>query len=209
MASSADADKNVAILIQVTEALLQGEFDCTEAPVNAEGMLATLAQRINSILGNMRSVENPLSSAGEQAPLLVSTAESVEGLMAQATEVVLDKADKLIAIADKLEESFKAKRLSEAAMGDPLHGIRGAAFDIIASQSYQDVARQKMEAMVKDIQQIRQWLIESLIVLNIYRDTSPENIQKKTEMLREVNAPSTPEVLKQDLVDDLLAEFGF
>jgi chemotaxis protein CheZ len=87
--------------------------------------------------------------------------------------------------------------------------LKAGLFDIISSQSYQDVARQKMEALIADLNQIRDWLIEVLVIFNIRKDNSPENVQKKTDLLREVSEGTAPEDLKQDFVDDLLSEFGF
>jgi hypothetical protein len=34
-------------------------------------------------------------------------------------------------------------------------------------------------------------------------------LEKKTKLLRDVSESSTPDQMKQGLVDDLLAEFGF
>jgi hypothetical protein len=47
------------------------------------------------------------------------------------------------------------------------------------------------------------------VIFNIKKDGSLENLEKKKELLRGVHAPSAPSSLKQDLVDDLLSEFGF
>ena len=66
-----------------------------------------------------------------------------------------------------------------------------------------------MESLISDLNQIRDWLIEVLLILNIRKDKSPENVQKKTEMLKEVSGASASDSMKQDLVDDLLAEFGY
>ena len=66
-----------------------------------------------------------------------------------------------------------------------------------------------MEKIVLDLNQIRDWLIEVLVIFNIKKDGSLENLEKKKELLRGVHAPSAPSSLKQDLVDDLLSEFGF
>jgi chemotaxis protein CheZ len=65
-----------------------------------------------------------------------------------------------------------------------------------------------MEKIIADLNQIRDWLLEVLVILNIKKDSSAENVEKKKALLREVQAASTPP-MKQDLVDDLLAEFGF
>jgi chemotaxis protein CheZ len=128
--------------------------------------------------------------------------------MEQTTGAVLDKSDRVIMDAEALEDMIRRGDADQAAMLAAVTAMKTAMYDIIASQSYQDVARQRMEKIIADLGQIRDWLIEVLVVLNIRRDSSAENVERKKEMLREVHAATTTP-MKQDLVDDLLAEFGF
>ncbi len=206
-------DQHLESLVEITDALLKGEFDHETTTINAEGLLATLTQHINTMIGNMRMVETPLSSAGEQAPDALQHAENIIQLMAQSTGEVLDKSDKVTGYIDKMEEMFDKASGSEneacAKAQELMTAMKSDVFDIIASQSYQDVARQKMEMLITDLSHIRDWLVEALIVLNIKRDDTPETIQKKAQLLKEVKETPQAGPLKQDLVDDLLAEFGF
>ena len=201
-------EKSVASLVEVTDALLRGEFRDDLPELDAEGVLSSLAQKINAMLVNMKTVQMPLASAGEQAPCVVNYAHDVVQLMEQTTGAVLDKSDKIIIDAESLEAMLRGGDADQAAMLAVVAAMKTAMYYIIASQSYQDVARQRMEKIIADLGQIRDWLIEVLVVLNIRKDSSAENVERKKEMLREVQAASaTP--MKQDLVDDLLAEFGF
>jgi chemotaxis protein CheZ len=206
--TSPQFEKGIASLVEMTDALLRGEFRKDLPELDAEGVLSSLALKINTMLVNMQTVQEPLASAGEQAPCVVSHAQDVVQLMEQTTGAVLDKSDKIIVDAEALEAMLKEGSADQAAMLAALMAMKAAMYDIIASQSYQDVARQKMEKIVADLNQIRDWLIEVLVILNIKKDSSAENVEKKKELLREVQAASTPP-MKQDLVDDLLAEFGF
>jgi chemotaxis protein CheZ len=200
-------------LVQMTESILRGEIGEWKTVIDAEGMLSILASKINQLLINMKDVEPFLTSAGEQAPTAASSAKNVIDLMARATGQVLDNADRLVENSDQLEEVIaRSKEGGEDLFGsarEHVVAIKAGLFDIIGSQSYQDVARQKMEALIGDLNQIRDWLIEVLVIFDIRRDNSPENVQKKTDLLREVSEGTAPEDLKQDLVDDLLSEFGF
>lgn len=213
MASAEEIDKNIQSLVEITESILKGDFHEWKTDFDAEGMLSVLAQKINRLVVNMKNLESPLTSAGEQTPTAVSSAKNVIDLMAQATGQVLDSADHLSERADALESLLKQsqeKSTENSVLAQKeLTAIKACLFDIIGSQSYQDVARQKMESLIADLNQIRDWLIEALLILNIRKDNSPENVQKKAEILKEVNEASTTDDMKQDLVDDLLAEFGY
>jgi chemotaxis protein CheZ len=206
-AAGKDINKYLEKLIDATDSILNGEYDQWETEIDAEGMLSVLAQKINALVANMRNVETPLTSAGEHAPSAVRNARNVIELMAQATGQVLDSADQLTMEVDLLAKA--AQDSPPDALAHRLTDLKSHLFDIIASQSYQDVARQKMESLINDLAQIRDWLVEVLVILNIQKNGSRENLEQKAKLLREVNEAGTSEEMKQDLVDDLLAEFGF
>ncbi|MFA6284835.1 MAG: protein phosphatase CheZ [Desulfurivibrionaceae bacterium] len=202
-------EKSIASLVEITDSFLRGDYKGDVPEVDAEGVLSLLAKKINAMLVNMKTVQVPLANAGEQAPFVVSHAQDVVQLMEQSTGAVLDKSDKIIMHVEALENMLRQAGGDSAQARTAIVEMKAALYDIIASQSYQDVARQKMEKIIVDLNQIRDWLIEVLVILNIKKDGSQENLEKKKELLREVHAPSAPSALKQDLVDDLLSEFGF
>jgi chemotaxis regulatin CheY-phosphate phosphatase CheZ len=208
-AAGHDIGKHLEVLVNATEAILRGEYDKWDSGIDAEGMLSVLAQRINALVVNMKNVESPLASAGAHAPSAVKDARNVIELMAEATGQVLDSADKLTSEMELLERISEEGELSSGDFKNALTNAKSCLFDMIASQSYQDVARQKMESLIADLGQIRDWLVEVLVILNIQKNSSPENLEKKTKLLRDVSGSSTPDQMKQGLVDDLLAEFGF
>lgn len=206
-------DKGLGSLIEITDAILRGEFDLETTDINAEGMLQELTGKINEMVVNMKTVEVPLTSAGNQAPYLVDKALGIVDLMKKTAGEVLDKADAISDMADSLDDKVKNAKIEDPVLRkeieDSFEEMKNDIFDIIATQTFQDVARQKMEVMISDLNKMRDWLIEALVILNIRKDASPENIQQKTELLRDVVEKGDDDVDKQDLVDDLLAEFGF
>jgi chemotaxis protein CheZ len=202
-------EKNIASLVEITDALLRGDYKGDVPEIDAEGVLSLLAKKINAMLVTMKTVQVPLANAGEQAPFVLSSAQDVVQLMEQSTGAVLDTSDRIVLQVEALENMLRQSGGDSDQARAVIVEIKAALFDIIASQSYQDVARQKMEKIVLDLNQIRDWLIEVLVIFNIKKDGSLENLEKKKELLRGVHAPSAPSSLKQDLVDDLLSEFGF
>lgn len=202
-------EKSIASLVEITDSFLRGDYKGDVPEFDAEGVLSLLAQKINAMLVNMKTVQVPLVSAGEQAPFVLSHAQDVVQLMEQSTSAVLDKSDKIVMQVEALENMLRQAGGDTAQTRAAIVEVKAALYDIIASQSYQDVARQKMEKIIADLHQIRDWLIEVLVIFNIKKDGSLENLEKKKELLRGVHSPSAPSSLKQDLVDDLLSEFGF
>ena len=207
-----NVNDKITSLIEVTDGLLRGEFDQNTVEFDAEGVITTLAQQINQMVVNMKTVEAPLSSARESAPSVVSSAKSVIDLMEQSTEEVLVKADRLMEMTERINTALaECDAMHEAVNSKNIQAMKVAIFDIIASQSYQDAARQKMERLIKELNQMRDWLVETLVVLKIGPDEgkSKKEFQKKKEILKAAKATTPGQPLDQDLVDDLLAEFGF
>ncbi len=205
-------DKSIASLLAATESLLMGDFEEAKVEIDSEGLISNLAQKNNTMIINMKTIEIPLSNAGEQAPNAITCAESVITLMAQSTNDVLNTSDQLVESLEKLEEDLNEMDGSSEKLYDHLKeklpSLKTGMFNIISSQSYQDVARQKMESLIDDLNNIRNWLIDALVILNIKKDSSEANLKKKANLLKQVKNKTMPENARQDLVDDLLTEFG-
>jgi chemotaxis regulatin CheY-phosphate phosphatase CheZ len=209
---SNNMEKVIESLLAATECLLMGKYDDAKVEVDSEGLISNLAQKINAMIINMKTIELPLLNAGTQAPNALTRAESVITLMAQSTNDVLNTSDQLVETLENLEKNMKSKDFEETKLTDYLKihlpSMKSGMFSIISSQSYQDVARQKMEALIDDLSNIRNWLIDALVILNIKKDSSESNMEKKVSLLKQVKNKSMAENARQDLVDDLLTEFG-
>ncbi len=212
MSDRSKIDKSIAALLAATESLLMGNFEEAKVEVDSEGLISNLAQKINTMIINMKTIEIPLSNAGEQAPNALTRAESVIKLMAQSTNDVLNISDKFVESLEKIEETLNKSDSRDGKLYDDIReklpALKSGMFNIISTQSYQDVARQKMEALIDDLNNIRNWLIDALVILNIKKDSSEGNMKKKVSLLKQVKNKSMTENAKQDLVDDLLSEFG-
>jgi len=212
MQSKNNIEKVIESLLSATECLLMGKFEDAKIEVDSEGLISNLVQKVNAMIINMKTVELPLVNAGAQAPSALTRAESVITLMAQSTNDVLNTSDQLVETIENIEknmktEEFKGEKLTNY-LNKELPVMKAGMFNIISSQSYHDVARQKMEALIDDLSNIRNWLIDALVILNIKKDSSESNMEKKVSLLKQVKNKTMAENARQDLVDDLLSEFG-
>ena len=205
-------NKSIESLLAATECLLMGKYEEAKVDVDSEGLISNLAQKINAMIVNLKTVEVPLSNADKQTPNALVRAESVITLMAQSTNDVLNTSDSLLESLEGMEEMVKrddcdnGKLLGHLKANIP--GMKEGIFNIISSQSYQDVARQKLEAVIGDLNSIRNWLIDALVILNIKKGYSETDVEKTVTLLKQVKNKTMPENTRQDLVDDLLSEFG-
>jgi chemotaxis protein CheZ len=212
MQSKNNMERVIEALLAATECLLMGKYDDAKIEVDSEGLISNLAQKINAMIINMKTIELPLVNAGAQTPSALTRAESVITLMAQSTNDVLNTSDQLVESLEKIEKNMSSGEVNGEKLKEYLNRelpvLKAGMFNIISSQSYQDVARQKMEALIDDLNNIRTWLIDALVILNIKKDSSEGNMEKKVSLLKQVKNKTMPENAKQDLVDDLLSEFG-
>jgi chemotaxis regulatin CheY-phosphate phosphatase CheZ len=212
MQSKNNIEKVIESLLSATECLLMGKYEDAKIEVDSEGLISNLVQKINAMIINMKTVELPLVNANTYAPSALTRAESVITLMAQSTNDVLNTSDQLVESIEKIEKNMKTEEFKGEKLTDYLNKelplMKAGMFNIISSQSYHDVARQKMEALIDDLSNIRNWLIDALVILNIKKDSSEGNVEKKVSLLKQVKNKTMAENAKQDLVDDLLSEFG-
>lgn len=205
-------NKSIESHLAATENLLMGKYEEAKVEVDSEGLISNLAQKINSMIISLKTIEIPLSNADKQTPNALIRAESVITLMAESTNDVLNTSDKLVESLETIEEIVNSSDTSSEKLYRHLKSnlpeMKEDMFNIISSQSYQDVARQRLEALIGDLNNIRNWLIDALVILNIKKEPSESNMQKTVTLLKQVKNKTTPENTRQDLVDDLLAEFG-
>ena len=188
-------------LLEVARAISSGDFS-KEVKIDKEGIIAELAQEINNTVHNLRNAMPTISATTDSAPNLAYSAQSIAELMNDSTKVVLDSSDKIIVACEELEK----KELDNDTLAQ-VKSIKNFTMDIISAQSYQDSARQKLDKMENDLIFLRDSLIEALIVMNIKVNGQPEQYQDRQLQLKNVQDPKN-EGQKQDLVDQLLAEFG-
>ena len=205
MGSKTTQDKHLEVILEAAKSIVEGDFS-KEVEIDAEGIVSNLASVINQIIRNLREVPTALDKADSQAPQISCDMESIHGFMSNATDIVLKKADEIITHSEELAKC--AESCNDLDSAQALRKIKACAFDIISAQSYQDCARQQLIKMEERLQQIRDALIKVLIAFNLRKDsyTINKNTQK---LIEEVKGPTCRGGrLEQDLVDELLAEFG-
>jgi chemotaxis protein CheZ len=87
-----------------------------------------------------------------------------------------------------------------------LDQIEGHTFEVIASQEFQDLTQQKLHKIAASLQDFERRLVDLLIIFKIKEDQSDPS--GNVELLKSLHDASVADNNKQDLVDQLLAEFG-
>ncbi len=183
--------------------------------------LGELARYIDTAMRKMAEVSSPMVVGSAQLPqaaahLLDLNKMTEEGTMEvmRLAEIIQDNraraAKELTAVVSALEAvdcHTLAVRLGKTASEltqDDKH-----LMDIMTALSFQDLVAQRVKKLVTIIEDVQCKLVELVVVFGRKQEGVPSKaLGKAGEMLKQLEA-SKSTAIKQDLVDELLSEFGF
>jgi len=183
--------------------------------------LGELARYIDTAMRKMAEVGSPMVVGSAQLPqaaahLLDLNKMTEEGTMEvmRLAEIIQDNraraAKELTAMVSALEAvdcHTLAVRLGKTASEltqDDKH-----LMDIMTALSFQDLVAQRVKKLVTIIEDVQCKLVELVVVFGRKQDGVPyKALGKAGQMLKQLEA-SKSTAIKQDLVDELLSEFGF
>lgn len=199
-------EQELQAILHSTQAILDGEID-HEIQLDAEGIIGNIASAINKLIKNLKDAKPSLEQVENYTPHFAITTKAVADLMGDSTSKVLDICDNVVKECDSIMASDSAQRAPE--IYECHKKIKSAIFEIISIQSYQDVARQKLEQMEKDLIDVRDTLIRALIILNLKKSPQKQTADGPKKIIDQIKTKAdTKQLVTQDLVDELLAEYG-
>jgi chemotaxis regulatin CheY-phosphate phosphatase CheZ len=205
-AMSSNYEQELQTILHSTKAILNGEID-HEIQLDTEGIIGNIASAINKLIKNLREAKPSLERVENDTPSFAITTKAVADLMGDSTSKVLDICDNLTKECDSIMASDAVQQAPE--IYERHKKIKSEVFEIISVQSYQDVARQKLEQMEKDLIDVRDTLIKALVILNIKKSPQKQTGDGHKKIIDQIKAGAdTKQLVTQDLVDELLAEYG-
>ncbi len=184
--------------------------------------LGELARYIETTMRKLSRVELPAVEVSEQLPkasehlhdLTRMTEEGTHAVMG-LTEDLQDTRAKAAAALDQLASALVRARRGAAyveqvgAIKQMLSGDEKRLLDIMTALSFQDLVGQRIKKIVAILDDVQHKLLEMIVVFGHRLDDAPGDHAGRTgEMLKQLEA-SRSTALKQDLVDDILGQFGF
>jgi chemotaxis protein CheZ len=183
--------------------------------------LGELARYLESAMRKMAEVGAPMVANSAQLPqatahLLDLNKMTEEGTLEvmRLTEIIQENraraVKELAAVISTLEAmdcTTLAARLGKTTQElaqDDKH-----LMDIMTALSFQDLVAQRVKKLVTIVEDVQCKLVELVVVFGLKQEGAVSQTQGKAgEMLRQLEA-SKSTAIKQDLVDELLTEFGF
>lgn len=205
-------EKQLKTLVDITDAIAAGNWD-QDIQFDAEGILGHLAASINQLVRSLRHAKPTLTRISEDTPELAEMAQSINDVMVVATQRTLDSADNILNAVSEYENAVSKQEDIDQGQARLMKIIKESAYDIIAAQSSQDVARQELDKLENALEEMRDLLIKLLAALKLKKDIPLKEREQQKELLQSIQQTSQQPAYsarnsKQDLVDELLAEFG-
>jgi chemotaxis protein CheZ len=184
------------------------------------GELGELTRYIENTMRQLRCVEAPVEETTAQLPqasehlsdLAKLTEEGTHRVM-ELTEELQDNRTLVMQRVGEVTGQFSGSQAGVqtdrmAAITALLLADEKRLMDIMTALSFQDLVAQRIKKIVAILDDVEHKLLQMVVVFG----SNPEGAQgangKADQMLKELEA-SRCTALKQDLVDDILGQFGF
>lgn len=168
-----------------------------------------LVAMINLKLQHLQSLETYLPEVKQEIPQLLEGINEVLKTIEKAAIRVLDNTDGLLEHHDSIEQTLQTIRenpVFDHILGNRLDKINHAqskvrmfTFDIIQAQEFQELTKKKTNQLLSSLGELENSLAEFKTIFS-------------SKVLEDSEAPKeeeeAPEPASQDIVDQLLAEFG-
>lgn len=186
------------------------------------GELGELVRYLETTMRKLRHLEMPMASTAAQLPqasehlrdLTRLTEEGTHTVMG-LTEAIQDNRARIVKALDALAASADracaegAGRDRIATVKELLEADDKRLLDIMTALSFQDLVGQRIKKIVTILEDVEHKLLELVVVFGPkQQEGQGRRDGRADEMLKQLEA-SRSTALKQDLVDDILAEFGF
>ena len=184
------------------------------------GELGELTRYIENTMRQLRCVETPVEETTAQLPQASAHLSDLAKLTEEGTHRVME-------LTEELQDNRRriAKSVSELAtlpasspggtQADRIAAITSLLFtddkrlmDIMTALSFQDLVAQRIKKIITILDDVEHKLLQMVVVFGAKQNGAQDANGKADQLLKELEA-SRSTALKQDLVDDILGQFGF
>ena len=183
--------------------------------------LGALARSMELAVRDCRTVDVPLSTTTAQLPKATEHLSDLARLTEKGTHRVMELTEQiqdnrsaivraLEGLTGQLNGSGPQASKTIADITASLAGDDSRLLDIVTALSFQDLVGQRINKIITILEEVEHKLLEMVVVFGV--EIAPQGAApdggRAEEMLKQLEA-SKATALNQNLVDDILAEFGF
>ncbi len=184
--------------------------------------LGELAKYVEATTRALREMETPLATTADQLPQANDFLAELSRMTEEGTHKVMSLADAIGENRTQIKKALDDIQALVAGQGDPSmvqDRIRAVAnlvdqdesrlLDISVALSFQDLVAQRVKKLVVILEDVQHKLLKLVVVFGLQQDKAHTDQEGRGyEMLKQLDQSKTT-ALEQDLVDNILGEFGF
>lgn len=187
-----------------------------EPSINAE--MTELTKYVEMITSTIRDMESPVTTTSDQLPqatahlndLARMTEEGTHRVLALTEAIDTNRATMCMTLA-RVQHKLGGEDASDISkVMELLKSDEQRLMDIHVALSFQDLVAQRVAKLVTILNDVQHKLLKLVVVFGIKQKkdgSAASDGGRGAEMLRQLDASHTT-ALQQDLVDDILSEFG-
>ncbi len=192
--------------------------ETTEEVCSVEAEMSELTKYMEVITSTIREMESPVTTTSDQLPQATAHLNDLANMTEEGTHRVLT-------LTEAIETNRVAMRKALEQLGQQLKGDYATEIDEVLTMikaderrimdihvalSFQDLVAQRVAKLVTILNEVQHKLLKLVVIFGIKqkKDGGPaKDGGRGYEMLRQLESSKTT-ALEQNLVDDIMAEFG-
>ncbi len=192
--------------------------ETTEEAGSVDAEMSELTKYMEVITSTIREMESPVATTSDQLPQATAHLNDLANMTEEGTHQVLT-------LTEEIETNRVAMRKALEQLGQQLKGDYATEIDEVLTMikaderrimdihvalSFQDLVAQRVAKLVTILNEVQHKLLKLVVIFGIKqkKDGGPaKDGGRGYEMLRQLESSKTT-ALEQNLVDDIMAEFG-
>lgn len=194
------------------------EVETREEDSSINNELAELSKYVEMITGSIREMEAPVATTSDQLPqatahlndLAKMTEEGTHRVLALTEAIETNRAVMFTALGQLKDGMTGGQATNVGKVIELLKADERRLMDIHVALSFQDLVAQRVAKLVMILNEVQHKLLKLVVIFGIKQKqdgTATKDGGRGSEMLRQLEASKTT-ALEQNLVDDILSEFG-
>lgn len=194
------------------------DVDTPEEDHSINNELAELTKYVEMITCTVRDMESPVTTTSDQLPqatahlndLAKLTEEGTHRVLALTEAIETNRGAMKTALEQLQEKLGNEHSVDLEKLVNMLEGDERRLTDIHVALSFQDLVAQRVAKLVTILNEVQHKLLKLVVVFGIKQKkdgAAGKDGGRGDEMLRQLEASQTT-ALEQNLVDDILSEFG-
>ncbi len=180
------------------------------------GEVGELAKYLTEMMKKMGSAELSMGQTAEDIPktsdqldeIIRMTEEGTHRVMGHAEDVMNNQA-LLIQKIDRLKEGKTVPVEKVSDMKKLVEENQKKMMDLFTSLEFQDIAGQRLQKVALLMKEIQGRILKLVVAFGLESKNSNGSEDKQQVLLKELDELSSAKRLDQNLIDDILGEFGF